>query len=305
MHCKHRLFVAVRSIVLVALVAALNGCGYLLIQQTQSQLDETLDTAEITVPNPTACTTEAMSTLSASMVTPALARPLPIVMQELRLTPGSPPDQAAQILSETFYQTTSKRALAKMVDVMSPIKRTGATVSVAGAVEELRISRAQLRREVEEIAKTAQANGFRQLVDSRSALAAKRPLNPDEERFFLQAEFFARYFEYYFRKGHLLIVGLDKDAATKRLQKDLARSMGKELTSLTRTKRKSSMRPSANCSVSYAKATRASYLTLPMLTFPSSVARARNLDSRSSLSILPRVRRAASRLLRLMKCYHW
>ena len=103
---------------------------------------------------------------------------------------------------------------------MSPVQVFGESMELADAnkTTEVRISRAQLRRELEELAKTAQAGGFRQLADSQAPGAA-----------FAEAEFFARYFEFYFRQGHLLTFGIDQKAAEARLKKDLSRAMGTRL----------------------------------------------------------------------------
>jgi len=210
MNTRHKALVALHSLVVVSCVAALSGCSYI-IRQAQSQLDETVSTAEVTIPAPTSCTRESLRAWSQS-----LARGSSGAAIAETSTPGG---QAARILLETTKQAAPKREIGKVLAAMSPVQVFGESMELADAnkTTEVRISRAQLRRELEELAKTAQAGGFRQLADSQAPGAA-----------FAEAEFFARYFEFYFRQGHLLTFGIDQKAAEARLKKDLSRAMGQD-----------------------------------------------------------------------------
>ncbi|HEY2815687.1 MAG TPA: hypothetical protein VGK44_00995 [Casimicrobiaceae bacterium] len=228
MQNRRKLRVAAHSLIFIGCIAAISGCSYI-VKQMQSQLDETVSAAEVTIPAPVSCTRDQLAAWSPSLTTRSSDAAMSEAAKSL-LSESTPRGQAARILLGIRNQSAPKREIGKVFAAMSPVQVSSASIRLAEPnTTEVHISRAQLRRELEELAKTAQAGGFRQLANSRELPA---------QGHFAEAEFFARYFEYYFRQGHLLSFGIDRKAAEARLRNDLARAMGQDYDKLSAADKK-------------------------------------------------------------------
>jgi cell pole-organizing protein PopZ len=191
-------------------VVALSGCGTM-IKQASTEIEQTVRAMKVTLPVP-GCTADRVAPVSAALTTRSIGAGMSAFAAE-----QSPRGQAARMLAGATNQAEPKLEMAKILAAMSPVQGPPNSLKLveANTSIDVHVSRSELGRELEEMARTAQAGGFAQLAEAQGAAG-------------IGAGFFATYFGAYFRQGQLLTFGIDQKSAKTRLSKDLARAMGQD-----------------------------------------------------------------------------
>lgn len=185
-----------------------------MIRQANTEITKAVSATKVTLPVP-GCAPDRVVAVSAAFNTQSIGAGTSTFTSE-----QTPRGRAARILAEAANQAEPKLETTKILAAMYPLQGSANAIKMAEANTsiDVHISRSELRRELEEMAQTAQAGGFAQLAESQGRAG-------------MGAGFFAAYFGAYFRQGQLLIFGIDQKSAKTRLSKDLARAMGQDTTS--------------------------------------------------------------------------
>jgi hypothetical protein len=214
--------------ILAVSITPLAGCAYL-IGQTDEQLGTTAFLASVQLPAPGVCPVDVQVGVPLWIADKTV-----VTAESLKLAPGSPGAEALQLLNTLYSLSGSTSELNKLALAFSPKFNSGSDPPTL----EVHMSRGKIRAELETTLRIAHVGGFFQLATRRETLLREGTLTPSQTGILDKADFFSRYFEAYFRKGKLLVVGVDRAKAKVRLEKDLAHSMGKEFDQLSASDQK-------------------------------------------------------------------